>query len=163
MKKSDSDKVYTPETIAKIIINEFDLSGKVLDPCRGKGAFYDNLPETVSKEWCELDAGKDFFEYNEKVDWIISNPPYSVFTRWLEHSFEIADNIVYLIPLYMLTTSFNKIDSIINYGGIKEILIFSDVPSKNWHWPISWPVCAVYFKRNYTGLTKFKKLPKIIS
>ena len=50
MSKNIGDKVYTPENIAKKIIEEFNLEGKVLDPFRGKGAFYDNLPETVSKE-----------------------------------------------------------------------------------------------------------------
>jgi hypothetical protein len=68
MSENIGDKVYTPENIAKKIIEEFNLEGKVLDPFRGKGAFYDNLPETVSKEWCELDNGKDFFQFNERVD-----------------------------------------------------------------------------------------------
>lgn len=55
-----NDKISTPENIARYIINLFPLSGKVLDPFRGKGAFYDNLPETISKDWCEIDSGKDF-------------------------------------------------------------------------------------------------------
>lgn len=32
-----TDKVYTPEPIAKLIINKFSLSGKVLDAFKGKG------------------------------------------------------------------------------------------------------------------------------
>jgi hypothetical protein len=109
MSKNIGDKVYTPENIAKKIISEFNLEGVVLDPFKGKGAFYDNLPETVKKDWCELDEGKDFFHYTERVDWIISNPPYSIFGEVLDHSFELSDNIVYLIPINKLTSSFTRI------------------------------------------------------
>ena len=106
-----NDKIYTPVETAKDIISKFNLSGKVLDPFKGNGAFYDNLPETVEKDWCEIDLGRDFFDYNEKVDWIISNPPYSIFGPVIEHSMEIADNIVYLIPLNKLTSSFTRVKS----------------------------------------------------
>ena len=44
------DKIYTPVETAKDIISKFNLSGKVLDPFKGNGAFYDNLPETVEKD-----------------------------------------------------------------------------------------------------------------
>ena len=74
-----NDKIYTPIETAKDIISKFNLFGTVLDPFKGNGAFYDNLPETVEKDWCEIDLGRDFFDYNKKVDWIISNPPYSIF------------------------------------------------------------------------------------
>ena len=62
MSQNIGDKVYTPDGIAKKLIEEFELEGKVLDPFKGKGAFYDNLPTTVQKDWCELDDGKDFFQ-----------------------------------------------------------------------------------------------------
>ena len=55
-----TDKVYTPEPIAKLIINKFPLSGKVLDAFKGNGSFYNNYPDTVEKDWCEIDEGRDF-------------------------------------------------------------------------------------------------------
>ena len=67
-KSTVSDKVYTPEDVAKRIISEFELCGIVLDPCCGHGAFYDNYPDYVQKDFCELDLGKDFFDYNKHVD-----------------------------------------------------------------------------------------------
>lgn len=155
MQSKISDKVYTPVDIAKYIIEHFKPEGKVLDPCRGPGVFYNNFPD-CEKYYCELDEGIDFFDFNEKVDWIISNPPYSVFTKWIEHSFEIADNVVYLIPLYLLSTSYNKLSYIANYGGIKELIIFSNSPRKEWGWPIDWPICVVYFKKDYQGSTEIK-------
>ena len=110
MSQNIGDKVYTPPKIAKRIIDSFDLKGKVLDPFKGKGAFYDNFPETVEKDWCELDEGKDFFNYNDPVDWIVSNPPYSIFNKVIEHSFELSDNIVYLIQINKITSSFTIIN-----------------------------------------------------
>ena len=32
-----------------------------------------------------------FFEYNDKVDWCISNPPYSIFRKFFVHGFKISD------------------------------------------------------------------------
>lgn len=156
----DSDKVYTPVHIAKEIIANFNLYGTVLDCSRGTGAFYYNYPDYVIKDYCELDEGLDFFSYNKHVDWIVSNPPYSCFADWLEHSFKIADNIVYLIPLYLLTTSFRKVELTGAYGGLKEILVFHD-KTQSWGWKAGgWPMCAAYFKKDYHGETKIHFLER---
>ena len=145
---STTDKVYTPSGIAKEIIGKFDLSGKVLDPFRGKGAFYNNLPDNVEKDWCEIDDGKNFFDYEDKVDWIISNPPYSIYKEVMEHSFEIADNIVYLIPLSKLVSSLGRIKQIQEYGGVPYIWITG---ASRCGFPFGFPACAVWFKRGYKG------------
>ena len=68
----EKDIVMTPVYLAKNIIEHFEPTGLILDPCRGEGAFYDNY-NTDNKDWCELGEGKDFLEYNKKVDWIITN------------------------------------------------------------------------------------------
>ena len=91
-----SDVVYTPVNVAKAIIKHLNPSGICLDPCMGDGAFYNNLPEP--RQWCEIDRGVDFLETNVKVDWVIGNPPYSIFLEFLEHSFKIANNVSFLVP-----------------------------------------------------------------
>jgi hypothetical protein len=93
-----NDKVMTPLKVAKEIINLFEIKGVILDAFMGDGAFYNQYPTNCIKDWCEIDKGKDFFDYHNKVDWIITNPPYSILEKVLEHSFKIADNIVYLVP-----------------------------------------------------------------
>lgn len=77
--KSPNDNVYTPVEIAKVIINKMPLKDGdiVLDASAGKNVFYDNYPDFVIKDRCEIDDDIDFFAYNKKVDWIITNPPYS--------------------------------------------------------------------------------------
>lgn len=149
-----NDKCYTPFPIAKKIINLFPLYGKVLDPFKGKGAFYEQI-DIEDKDWCEIDEGRDFFDYTDKVDWIISNPPYSILDEVLEHSFEIADNVVYLVPLSKIFTSLKRIRGILNYGNIKEIYILS---AGKCGFPFGFPACAVWFQMGYKGDTKIKEL-----
>ena len=150
-----NDKVYTPLPIAKKIIDLFPLYGKVLDPFKGGGAFFNQLPHHIEKDWCEIDYGKDFFDYNEKVDWIISNPPYSILDEVLLHSFEIADNVVYLVPLSKIFTSLKRIRHILNYGNIKEIHIIS---AGKCGFPFGFPACAIWFQKDYIGKTIIKEI-----
>lgn len=63
-----NDKVLTPSDIANLIIKTFPIQGKVLDAFKGTGVFYNLYPEDVEKDWCEIDEGRDFFEYTNKVD-----------------------------------------------------------------------------------------------
>ena len=141
------DVVLTPEHIAKDIIDRFQPSGKCLDPCKGDGAFLKYLP--ANSDWCEIREGKDFFDYFKKVDWIVSNPPYSMFAVWLRHSFKIADHIVYLIPVDKPFISYNFMLDTRVFGGIKEIYTIGTGAMCNF--PCGFAVGAVYFKRNYKG------------
>ena len=87
------DNIHTPPSVAKLMIGKTPIQpgDSVLDPSRGTNSiFYDNFPENVHKEWCEIAQGRDFFEYNTPVDWIIGNPPYSMWDKWIEHTCNIA-------------------------------------------------------------------------
>ena len=141
----------TPVAISKQIIDKFNLYGIVLDPFKGEGSFYNQYPNNIKKDWCEIKENKDFFEYNKKVDWIISNPPYSIFDDVLKHSFEISDNIVFLIPLSKVVSSMGRIRKINNYGGVPYIYILG---ASKCGFPFGFPACAIYLKKNYKGKTK---------
>jgi hypothetical protein len=99
--QNGNDIVYTPDALAKKIVDYFQPTGKCLEPCLGGGAFYHALNGRpgVSVSWCELAQGVDFFQHTEKVDWIITNPPWSKFRAFLKHSMSLADNIVFLVTL----------------------------------------------------------------
>ncbi|MGL5752184.1 MAG: hypothetical protein ACRCXT_16745 [Paraclostridium sp.] len=71
----------------------------------------------------DIAKGQDFFNYNEKVDYIISNPPFSILTEVLEHSFKISDNVIYLIPLYKLFASNKRLDLVDKFGTYKILRI----------------------------------------
>jgi len=32
----------------------------------------------VKKDWTEISEERDFFKYNKMVDWVVTNPPYSI-------------------------------------------------------------------------------------
>ena len=155
IKNGKNDKVMTPPKIAKKIIDLYNVSGVVLDPCKGEGAFYDNYPLHCAKDFCEIDQNKDFFEYNKPVDWIITNPPYSIFDEFLKHSQNIADNIVYLIPMSKAFSSLKRIKNLLKYGNIYSIHILG---ASQCGFPFGFPACSLYVKRNYKGKTKILML-----
>jgi len=72
----------TPEQLAKDIISNipFDADDIVLEPFAGEGAFFENIPEEITKYRCEIeDEGGDFrdFDYEgKKPTMILSNPPF---------------------------------------------------------------------------------------
>lgn len=147
-----NDLVFTPEKVAKQIIALYDLkTGEtVLDAFAGENVFYNNYPNYVNKEWCEINKGVDFFDYTKNVDWIITNPPYSIFDEVMEHSYTIADNIVYLIPLSKLFSSMGRIRKVLNYGNIKSIHL---ITASKCGFPFGFPACVVHIKKGYTGDT----------
>lgn len=99
--KGGDDKIYTPDSLAKKIVNYYNPFGKkCLEPCKGGGAFLRAFQDIgINPFWCEIDEGNDFFQFNEKVDWIITNFPWSLHRECIKHSMQISDNIVTLVTL----------------------------------------------------------------
>ena len=156
-----NDMVMTPRHIAKQMIDYYaewhDLSERVLlDPCRGDGAFYDQYPDYCTKDWCEITEGRDFFDWPYKVDWIITNPPYSIFPQFLEKCFEVADNVALLIPLAKLVSSLKRINMVMDYGNIESIRI---IGASKCGFPFGFPAAAIHMKRGYAGNTLIEMWP----
>ncbi len=159
----ESDYVLTPEWCAKDMIDFFNPQGLILDPCCGLNEVFINLLPSNSM-YCEIQKGINFFDFNNKVDWIIGNPPYSIFKDWMIHSFEIADNIVYLLPMFKVFNALGLCRIYKQNGWIKHIRIY-DTGRQGIEWSRSRPIAAVYFKKGYTGDTQWSfyekgKLPK---
>lgn len=147
MSKKRGDIVYTPDWVAKDMVDFFSPSGSILEPCKGDGVFLKFLPSTT--EWCELQEGRDFFEWMERVDWIISNPPYSKVRPWFRHSYEIADNIVYLVPLRNVFSGYGFIREIYAYGGIRHIRVYGT--GGRLGFPMGNAIGAMHLQRDYIG------------
>lgn len=148
----NNDKCMTPPEIARKLINllPVDALGSVLDPFLGDGAFWANIP-SLDVDWCEIDRGIDFFDYIRHVDWIISNPPYSIFDAVLDHSFELADNVAYLVPLSKIFSSMGRIRKWKKYGNIKNIWIMS---ASKCGFPFGFPAAFVWWEKDYKGQTE---------
>lgn len=80
------DEVYklhqTPANCAKDLLAFVPLvaGDVVIEPFRGEGAFYNNFPENVIKDWAEIKEGRDYKELQGEFDWVITNPPYRLET-----------------------------------------------------------------------------------
>ncbi len=139
--KSGNDRIYTPDYLAKSIVERYKPSGRILEPCKGSGVFL----KYMDAEWCEIDEGKDFFDWNEKVDWIITNPPYSKYLAFLEHSFKLADNVVFLqfINAFFMK---KRVKTMIEMGFQIKDIWYVDTPPKPFP-QTGFQVGCIYWKR----------------
>ena len=142
------DRVYTPDHIVRDMVAYFKPAGRVLEPFAGEGAFLAHLP---GAEWCEIDQGRDFFDYTRKVDWIMSNPPYSLTRECFRHAATLADHIVYLLPLRNVFSGFGFVREIEDYGGFHTIRVYGTGGSIGF--PMGNAVGAFYWKRGHDSLT----------
>jgi hypothetical protein len=78
--EGQKELMFTPEDIVEKIMGwvlpQIDPNDIILESFKGNGVFYDKIPN--KKYYCEIDDGIDFFNYDKKVDWAISNPPFRV-------------------------------------------------------------------------------------
>jgi 23S rRNA G2445 N2-methylase RlmL len=91
-KQNKNDCIYTPKPLAKTMIElcELKKKEKVLDPCYGGGAIFDQLPKHCKKYWCEIELEKDFFDFKKTIDVIICNPPYSLMDDFIDKTLVLS-------------------------------------------------------------------------
>lgn len=149
-KATASDSVMTPPHIAKLMVDYFKPQGLCLEPARGTGNIYSELPEP--REWCEIREGRDFFTYTKRVDWVLTNPPYSIYDKFLEHCFELADNVVFLVPIAKAFKSMRIEKMVDEYGGLKEIVLLGG--GQKCGFAFGFPTGFLHYQRNYKGEIK---------
>jgi hypothetical protein len=113
--KSDLDKFYTKEEIARGLISKIDFSkfDIVIDPSCGAGAFYRNIPHE-SKIGIDIlphidgVVTADFLNWNTseligKKILTITNPPFgkqgSLALKFIKKAAEFSDTIAFILPL----------------------------------------------------------------
>lgn len=145
--KGYSDVHYTKPEVARAIIDHFQPTGKVLEPFRGSGVFFNELPKGT--QWCEIEDGRDFFEFNEQVDWIVTNPTWSDLTKVMEKAFSIAQHTVLLIPLSKLYSSVPRMKLEKEVAGVREHLLLGS--GRDIGFDLGFPMAAIHFERGYHG------------
>ena len=127
LRQKPNDKIYTPPKVVDIMLNfcGYNSGESVLEPARGLGAIYDKLSEP--KEYCEIEMDLDFFDYNKKVEWIITNPPYSILDKWFKHTYTICNKFCYIIGMYSLTPK--RIEVMNKNGFYITKMLLTKIPS----------------------------------
>ena len=141
------DIVYTPDDVAGEIVRWLKPNGSCLDPCKGDGAFFRHLPDGA--EWCEVREGRDFFDWTTPVDWIIGNPPYSMFEEFLQHSFALATNVVYIVPTNKVFQRQLIMEMITAWGGIRAMMVYGSGTVVGF--PFGFSVGTFHFQKGYKG------------
>jgi DNA modification methylase len=146
--------LQTPDDLAKNIVQHFlpQITGRVLEPCDGGGAFnrafaYHGIKDVTA---LEITRGSDFFVFHERVSWLVTNPPWSLARRFLQHAYEVSDNVVFLIPLCHVLSLRARIADMEEAGfGIKEVLL-CPTPARPWVQG-GFQLGAVHLQRGYRG------------
>ncbi|GAA5150432.1 hypothetical protein GCM10023213_49110 [Prosthecobacter algae] len=115
-----NDVVQTPLELAGRIVKHFKPTGRILEPCKGEGNFLHFMP---GASWCEISEGRDFFDWTTPVDWIITNPPWSEIRTFLQHSMDLANDIVFLMTVNHVWTKARVRDIYSRGFCIKEICL----------------------------------------
>ena len=127
------DVFYTPTDLVKLhldLVKPYVQDGDVIyDPFFGKGAYHNAFPSAFLSntfQFSEIEMGKDFFEFDEEVQVIISNPPYSMIDKVLEKSVALNPHVIsYLIGFHNLTTK--RIEYMNQQGYGLEVLHLTKV------------------------------------
>jgi len=141
------DVVYTPDWVAKDMIDFFKPSGRILEPCAGDGVFLKYLPPET--EWCEIEKGRDFYKWHTAVDWVFGNPPFKEFSVWFSHTITFAKEICYVIPLNKPFNSGKMFLEWFYWGKPVHMRYYANGGALGF--PIGFACGAVHFQRGYTG------------
>ena len=142
------DRVYTPDWCAADMVAHFAPTGRKLEPFKGTGVFLRYMPDAA---WCEIDENRNFFDWHDPVDWIMSNPPYSLTRSCFRHAATLAENIVFLVPLRNVFSGYGFVREILDYGGIREVRLYGT--GGRLGFPMGNAVGAVHMERGYRGQT----------
>ena len=149
-----NDVFITPLEVAKqqIQLHNINDNDLWLDPCRNnkEGSYFNNFPQNVKKDWCEILEGKDFFEYDRDIDIICGNPPYSVMDKWIKKTLQLnPKEFSLLIGIGNLTT--RRIEIIENAGyGLSKMKMLKIY---NWYGMS----CIVVFEKNKKSIIEYDR------
>jgi len=74
------------------------------EPCRGDGRIQFFLEEEcgLTCSYSEINEGKDFFDWDEGTDLILSNPPFSIAQEFITHALEYSNTCIMLLRINYL-------------------------------------------------------------
>jgi hypothetical protein len=98
-----TDFYPTPLWCAENIDVDWSKFSTAHEPCRGDGRIYNWLvAQGLHTTYTEITENLDFFEWNNSVDLIITNPPFSLAQEFITHSIARANTVFMLLRLNYL-------------------------------------------------------------
>lgn len=132
------DQFYTKPEVAKSCIDIMDLSqyNTILEPSAGTGSFFSQIPGCMGIDLepkCEGVEEMDFYDWKEKVDLIIGNPPFgrmsTAAVKFFNHAAKYTDTIAFIIPRTFRKVSLqNRLDMNFHLTSDMEIAMGAFAP-----------------------------------
>ncbi len=99
--REPNDHYPTPDIAVSSLLEREEFVGTVWEPCCGAGNIAKFFPNCVASD-IRLDniygeQGVDFLNEKRSVDHIITNPPYSLAQKFVEHSLECASGKIAML------------------------------------------------------------------
>lgn len=127
------DEIYyfhqTPEDLCCKLIPYVPVeeNDRVLEPFKGEGGFFKNFPANTINDFCEIEEGLDYKDYDKPIDWVITNPPFkldtagkrvnSIWTLIDYYLDRVLKGIAFLVSDYVISTLTPKRIKCINDRG----------------------------------------------
>lgn len=158
--REENDFYPTPDRATLELLKRIDLKGLVWECACGDGAISKLLPpDTISTDLIYRNYGEgeiDFLNTWKSVDWIITNPPYSLGLEFAKHGLECSQNVCLLLKIQFVEGS--KRYKFFKENPPKKILVFSkrlDINKNGVKTKNSTMFCFAWFiwERGYKGDT----------
>jgi len=88
----------------------------VYEPFAGEDAFYNAFPHYVHKDWSEITRGRDYIDYKESYDWVITNPPFK-----LPNDQGVSKNAIFNLLLYFAERASKGIAFFVSTNGLNSL------------------------------------------
>lgn len=100
---NDVDFYPTPSWCYENLDIDWTIFKDAHEPCRGDGRIQKFLIDKgIPTTYSEIREGKDFFDWNDSTDLILSNPPFSLAKEFIEHSVSNSETVMMLLRLNFL-------------------------------------------------------------
>jgi len=141
--EKDNDISMTKIDMAKHLISliNFKDGDVVMEPCKGTGSFYNNLPTNTKNIFCEINEGIDYLNFDGEVDITLSNPPFvprKLFWEFHRKAMKTTKREIYwlinILSLNVFTP--NRLEEMIGNGWYIES--FHIVSDKRWYGRYTW-------------------------
>lgn len=147
-----STDFQTPPIVANYMASILpDNCGTILEPTPG----IHNLVRAAEHKGTVI-APTYFEDIKEgsRFDWIIMNPPFTPMKegyRYLHECMKMSDNIIALLPWFILINSERRMETLLEFG----LVSVTHLPRKTFK-NSRIQTCVIHLQKNYTGTTNLK-------